>query len=110
MRALARLGRSCIVVAVAQDLPLTRWRAAQWCPGSRGDLAATLGRHPGVVLDIGAFDGTDAVAFATTGDHEVYSFEPTPSKAEVMSAPSQRADAVIGSILCPGHSEPECQI
>lgn len=68
-------------VAVAQEIPLASPRAAQWCPGSRGDIAATLGRHPGIVLDVGAFDGSDAVAFAAAGDHEVYSFEPTPSKA-----------------------------
>lgn len=85
MRALERLVSTCIV-AVAQDLPLTRRPATQWCPGSRGDIAATLGRHPGVVLDIGAFDGADAVAYAAAGDHEVYAFEPTPFKAEMIES------------------------
>lgn len=34
---------------------------------------------PGLVLDVGAFDGADAVNYASAG-HSVISFEPTPSK------------------------------
>ena len=39
-------------------------------------------REPGLVIDVGAFDGLDAVRFAKNGRHRVFSFEPVPSKLE----------------------------
>lgn len=35
---------------------------------------------PSLLLDIGALDGKNAIAFAKSGVHRVYSFEPTPAK------------------------------
>ena len=37
-------------------------------------------REPGLIIDVGAFDGEDAVRFSRNGGHRVYSFEPVPSK------------------------------
>ncbi|CAL6334428.1 unnamed protein product [Bathycoccus prasinos] len=39
-------------------------------------------RKPGLVIDVGSFDGKDAVRFARSGGHRVYTFEPVPSKAK----------------------------
>lgn len=56
-----------------------------WAPptavcSQRASLAALLAQAPkGLVIDVGAFDGGDAVAYAKAG-HEVLSFEPVPSK------------------------------
>ena len=55
-----------------------------WCPahGGRSVVQQTLKQHkPGqLVIDVGAYDGTEAIEFAQAG-HKVLSFEPTPSKA-----------------------------
>ena len=40
-------------------------------------------RTPGLTIDVGAYDGQDAVRFAKAG-HRVLSFEPVPSKAMVI--------------------------
>lgn len=37
-------------------------------------------REPGLIIDVGAFNGEDAVRFSRNGGHRVYSFEPVPSK------------------------------
>lgn len=55
-----------------------------FCPESyesgEGQLVKALHKEPrGLVLDVGAFDGTNAIEFAKAG-HEVFSFEPSPSK------------------------------
>lgn len=39
-------------------------------------------RLPSLVLDVGAFDGKDALAYARSGGHTVWSFEPSPAKVE----------------------------
>eukprot|EP00286_Rhodomonas_abbreviata_P000826 CAMPEP_0181288470 /NCGR_PEP_ID=MMETSP1101-20121128/348_1 /TAXON_ID=46948 /ORGANISM="Rhodomonas abbreviata, Strain Caron Lab Isolate" /LENGTH=323 /DNA_ID=CAMNT_0023392591 /DNA_START=138 /DNA_END=1109 /DNA_ORIENTATION=+ len=58
-----------------------------WCP-QHGQVPAdgkslvhkTLSQHsPGLVIDVGAFDGKEAIEYALAG-HKVMSFEPTPSK------------------------------
>lgn len=59
--------------------------AFQFCPRGSGrmrdwtPLALTL-LPPGLILDIGAHDGTDAIQYANAG-HTVLSFEPNPAKA-----------------------------
>jgi len=57
-----------------------------WCPDHGGDhagwMAKTLASHePGLVIDVGAYDGKEAIAMARAG-HRVLSFEPTPNKAK----------------------------
>jgi hypothetical protein len=45
-----------------------------------GDLLSHVrGAHQPVVVDVGAFDGAEALVFAPEAA-KVYSFEPTPSK------------------------------
>ena len=51
--------------------------------GGMGDLQQELSAHPAsLVLDVGAFDGRDAIFYARSGGHRVFSFEPTPRKVE----------------------------
>ena len=55
--------------------------AASWCPHGRV-LSKLLRREkPGFVLDVGSFDGRDAIAFGRAG-HRVWSFEPSPGKVQ----------------------------
>ena len=52
-----------------------------WCP-HYPMLHELLGKQPnGLVLDVGSFDGSDAIVFARAG-HRVWSFEPSPGKVE----------------------------
>mmetsp|Transcript_29562 Transcript_29562/g.49702 ORF Transcript_29562/g.49702 Transcript_29562/m.49702 type:complete len:313 (-) Transcript_29562:840-1778(-) len=56
----------------------------QYCPGGahqhRAALVSVLKKErPGLILDVGAYDGRDAIAYARAG-HKVLSFEPVPSK------------------------------
>jgi len=58
--------------------------ALQYCPGGKDQNWANLEHvlsqaEAGLVLDIGAYDGKDAIAYARAG-HQVLSFEPVPSK------------------------------
>ena len=58
--------------------------ALQFCPGGTGQFEANLLQEldklkPGLVLDVGAYDGRDAISYAKAG-HKVLSFEPVPSK------------------------------
>jgi len=58
--------------------------ALQFCPGGTGQFEANLLQQlnklkPGLVLDVGAYDGRDAISYAKAG-HKVLSFEPVPSK------------------------------
>lgn len=60
----------------------------KFCPGGAGQLEASLIQslerlNPGLVLDVGAYDGRDAIAYAKAG-HNVLSFEPVPSKHRVI--------------------------
>jgi len=66
------------------------------CPGGLWSaLEATLAQAPpGLVLDIGAYDGSDAIAYAKAG-HEVMSFEPVPFKVERIRAAI--AESGVGS-------------
>eukprot|EP00966_Prymnesium_polylepis_P176172 4077752-Prymnesium_polylepis.3 len=76
--------------------PLTA-AARRWCPevlaapkhrgtASGGPVIEALRKQPpGLVLDVGAYDGAQALAFAATG-HRVYAFEPSPSKAPLIRA------------------------
>ena len=41
-------------------------------------------RKPGLILDVGSFDGGDAVRYARSGGHRVLTFEPVPSKASAI--------------------------
>ena len=34
---------------------------------------------PGLIIDVGAFDGRDAIAYGSAGQLRVWSFVPTPS-------------------------------
>lgn len=58
----------------------------RWCParGSRifrRNLLTLRSREPGgLVIDVGAFDGNDAVLFSHASRQHVWTFEPTPSK------------------------------
>jgi FkbM family methyltransferase len=47
-------------------------------------LESLAGVSPGLTLDIGAFNGGDAIAYAAAG-HRVHSFEPVPNKAEAIT-------------------------
>ena len=69
----------------------------RWCPELKGagqtagtmTVSNTLGVFPpSIVVDVGAFDGEDAVGYAAAG-HTVFSFEPTPSKARAIEAKVQ---------------------
>ena len=51
---------------------------------SQAATLASLPKHS-LLLDVGAFDGSNALAFAAAG-HEVFAFEPSPSKAPVIQA------------------------
>lgn len=54
-----------------------------WCPhGSERD-AALRALPPGLCVDVGAFDGADAIQYATAG-HRVVSLEASPQKADVI--------------------------
>jgi FkbM family methyltransferase len=57
--------------------------ALSWCPHNVGSVMSNLRRAqtPSLVLDVGAFDGSDAIRYAQTG-HIVWSFEPSPAKLE----------------------------
>jgi len=39
-------------------------------------------RVPGLIIDVGSFDGKDAIRFSKNGGHRVYTFEPVPSKSK----------------------------
>lgn len=71
---------------VQSDASLTAISAMPgvWCPAHGGKSAVhqTLKQHqPGqLVIDVGAYDGQEAIQYARAG-HKVLSFEPTPSKA-----------------------------
>jgi len=41
-------------------------------------------REPGLILDVGSFDGKDAVGYARSGGHRVLTFEPVPGKANAI--------------------------
>ena len=70
----------------------TPQRAAmvEWCPptlSSKGYTNHSIIRRlaempPGLIIDVGAFDGSDAIAYGSAGQHRVWSFEPTPSKVD----------------------------
>lgn len=45
-----------------------------------GHALRTLGPSPSLCLDVGSFDGKNAIAFVRKGCSSVYAFEPTPSK------------------------------
>ena len=70
-----------VVVYPASSLEL------RWCPeGDTTALSASLKAIPrGLVIDVGAYDGENALEYATAG-HEVYAFEPSPSKAPIIEA------------------------
>lgn len=63
---------------------------AQWCPSDRADnpaLARALAHGRNVTggslcLDVGSFDGSNAIQFARAACDTVLAFEPTPSKIE----------------------------
>eukprot|EP00966_Prymnesium_polylepis_P336121 7391434-Prymnesium_polylepis.1 len=68
--------------------------ALRWCPeiigqgqatGTKTVTEALRSFPPSIVIDVGAYDGEDALEYATAG-HQVYSFEPTPSKGDVIEA------------------------
>ena len=58
-----------------------------WCPERRGGgtpdslIRRLKALPPNLMVDVGALDGSDAIAYAQAG-HRVWSFEPTPSKLE----------------------------
>ena len=61
-----------------------------WCPahGGKSVVHQTLKQHQSgqLVIDVGAYDGQEAIQYARAG-HKVLSFEPTPSKAAKIKAP-----------------------
>jgi FkbM family methyltransferase len=52
-----------------------------FCPDNESLLKALSRLTPGLAVDVGAFDGRDAMTYARAG-HHVLSFEPVPSKVE----------------------------
>lgn len=77
---------------VAPDSALGE-RLRTWCPAQGRNhrslsLERNLARLPAksLLLDIGAFDGGDAISFARSGGHRVLSFEPSPTKQDAISA------------------------
>jgi len=55
------------------------------CGNPHDLLEQTLELFPPMLnIDVGAYDGRDAVEFASAGGHEVHSFEPTPSKGDAI--------------------------
>ena len=73
------------------------------CPRTKA-VAQTLARLKqnlsasprGLVLDVGAFDGKDALAYAKAG-YEVVSFEPSPSKAARIRSTFARASSQVAA-------------
>ena len=59
----------------------------QFCPGDTGPLGKV---KPGLILDVGAYDGRDAISYAKAG-HNVLSFEPVPSKHSKIEANIMRS-------------------
>jgi len=61
----------------------------RWCPDDASSEIGNVAMRalpPGLMLDVGAYDGVDSLRFAATG-HRVYAFEPTPSKkAKILDA------------------------
>ena len=56
-----------------------------WCPDEgqklRRHLLAMREKDPsGVIIDVGSFDGSDAINFAQSSRHRVWTFEPAPTK------------------------------
>ena len=72
-----RASRPDMTVMLSVPAPLQ----SNWCPHSKHVLAALHATPPGLVVDVGALDGTDAIRFAKTG-HRTISFEPSPGKRE----------------------------
>ena len=61
-------------------------RAAPWCPHSKTAIKHALKAQPaGLVLDVGSFDGSDAILYAGAG-HQVWSFEASPGKIDPIRA------------------------
>ena len=59
--------------------------AIGWCPTDDASLQTSLSLHlqqqaPGLVLDIGSYDGSNAIMYARSGGHRVYAFEPMLAK------------------------------
>ena len=70
-------------VGVVIKAPMEPWlhpvSSPNWCPHGKA-VSKLLRREPsGLVLDVGSFDGRDAIAFAKAG-HRVWTFEPSPGK------------------------------
>lgn len=57
---------------------------AYWCPRRDSPILHRLRGQPeharGIIVDVGSFDGRDAVNFAGSSGLPVWTFEPTPSK------------------------------
>ena len=76
-----------------------------WCPDHGGDhagwMAKTLASHePGLVIDVGAYDGKEAIAMARAG-HRVLSFEPTPTKAQKIREAIKEAGLEVRATAIP---------
>ena len=79
---------------------------SSWCPGRRNAILRRLVRQRGlqpdaIVIDVGSFDGTDAIAFATMSRHSVWTFEPTPSKHASIRERVQRSSVADNVTLFP---------
>lgn len=77
--------------------PKLREALGGFCPGkpsSANSIREALEKHAaGLVIDVGAFDGKDAVNYAKAG-HEVLSFEPSP--ANIVHVRRRFANTTVG--------------
>ena len=82
---------------------------ASWCPSSgrlqRRNLINERGRHLDelhrYIIDVGSFDGSDAINFARTTQRKVLTFEPTPSKHDSIRRRLREAGVAANVTLLP---------
>jgi FkbM family methyltransferase len=81
LRGLNMIAASLVASTLPEGPLLLPPSVPNWCPHGR-TLAKMLRRRPsGFVIDVGSFDGRDAIAFAKAG-HRVWTIEPSPGKVE----------------------------
>ena len=71
-----------------------------WCPHGRTLFRMLRQEPPGLVLDVGSFDGRDAISFGKAG-HQVWSFEPSPGKVGPIRERIAAADLAANVTLLP---------
>ena len=84
-----------LLLHAAQERDSAPWSYShlhRWCPHTAGNdwsgIRQRLNAHdaPSLILDVGSFDGSDAISLSVGNLHEVWTFEPTPTKWEGIRA------------------------